>query len=57
MKIKYRDETLNPNRSKCCIDCAISKYVGLNESCVGLCYRAHVYGGFNKINNYEVLEL
>lgn len=58
MKIKYRNETLNPNRSKYCIDCVLYKYhLGLNVRCAGLCYKAHVYGGFSTTNNYAVLEL
>lgn len=57
MKIKYRNETVNPNQSKYCIDCAIFKYAGLNGSCAGLCYRAHVYGGFNTSDDCEVFEL
>lgn len=57
MKIKYRNETLSPNQSKYCIDCAICEYVGLNRTCFGLCHKTHVFGGFNRINGYKALEL
>ena len=57
MKIKYRNETLSPNQSKYCIDCAIYKYVGIDGSCFGLCSKTKVFGGFNMINDCEILEL
>lgn len=57
MKIKYGNETLNPNRSKYCIDCALYKYVGSSGRCFGLCSKTKVFGGFNIINDFEVLEL
>lgn len=57
MKIKYGNETLNPNRSKYCIDCAIYKYVASSGMCFGLCSKTKVFGGFNIINDFEVLEL
>lgn len=57
MKIKYRNETLSPNQSKYCINCAIYQYVTCDRSCFGLCAKTEVPGGFNKINNWAVLEL
>lgn len=57
MKIKYGNETLNPNRSKYCTDCDIYKYVESSGRCLGLCSKTKVFGGFNIINDFEVLEL
>ena len=57
MKIKYRNETLSPNQSECCIDCAIYKYVGINKTCSGLCYLLGLFEGLGVVNNCEVLEL
>jgi hypothetical protein len=57
MKIKYRNETLNPNQSKYCIDYAIYKHFRFPGTCSALCYKIHVSGGFNTIDDYEVLEL
>lgn len=57
MKIKYRNETLNSNQSKYCINCAIYKYVGVDGSCFGLCCKIYVPGGFNITDDCEVLEL
>ena len=56
MKIKYRNDTLTPNQSKYCINCAIYKYV-VNGCCIGLCYKINVPGGFFTVNNCEILEL
>jgi hypothetical protein len=57
MKIKYRNETLTPNQSEYCSDCAIYKYVGVNETCSGLCYLLHLFEGLGVVNDCEVLEL
>ena len=57
MKIKYRNETLSPNQSKYCINCAIYKYVDINGTCFGLCCKIPVPGGFNITDDCEVLEL
>lgn len=57
MKIKYRNETLSPNQSKYCIDCAIYKYVEVDGSCFGLCCKMYVPEGFNITDDCEVLEL
>lgn len=56
MKIKYRNDTLSPNQSLYCIDCAIYDYYA-HRTCFGLCYKTNVFGGFNTVNNCEVLEL
>lgn len=57
MKIKYRNETLSPNQSEYCSDCAIYKYVGVNATCSGLCYLLHLFEGLGVVNDCEVLEL
>lgn len=57
MKVKYRNEILNPNRSKYCINCALYKYARLNGTCFGLCHKTYVFGGFDVADDCEVLEL
>lgn len=58
MKIKYRDNTLKPNKSQWCMDCAIYEYVKkVDGGCFGLCYKTHVPGGFNITDDCKVLEL
>ena len=56
MKIKYRNDTFRPNDSPWCIDCDIYKYDEI-DTCARLCNKNEPFGGFNIINDFEVLEL
>ena len=57
MKIKYRDNTLNPNNSQWCMGCYIYQDTKTHRTCSGLCYKTYVPGGFNISADYEVFEL
>lgn len=57
MKIKYRNETLQPNNNPYCINCAIYQYTKAHRTCFGLCCKVKSIGGLNMINDCEVLEL
>lgn len=57
MKIKYRDNTLTPNKSQWCMDCAIYECTKAHRTCFGLCSKTHAPGGFNITYDYEVLDL
>lgn len=56
MKIQYRNNTVQPNHSLYCIDCAYD-YAKLGKSCFGLCAKTRISSGFSVINDCKVLEL
>lgn len=57
MKVKYRNDILQPNNSLYCGQCDLCEHTKANRSCFGLCHKTHSFGGFFIINDCEVLEL
>jgi hypothetical protein len=58
MKVKYRNNTLQPNNNLYCVHCDLCEPTKANIiSCFGLCHKTHSFGGFSIINDCEILEL
>lgn len=56
MKVKYRNDTLQPNNNLYCIHCDLYAHKA-NKTCFVLCHKTHSFGGFSIINDCEILEL
>lgn len=57
MKVKYRNDTLQPNNSLYCVHCDLCEQTKTNRSCFGLCHKTHSFWGLSIINDCEILEL
>jgi hypothetical protein len=58
MKVKYRNDTLQPNNNLYCVHCDLCEHTKVNRtSCFVLCHKTHSFGGFFIINDCEILEL
>lgn len=57
MKVKYRNNTLQPNNNLYCIHCDLCEHTKANRTCFVLCHKTHIFGGFFIINDFEIFEL